>query len=358
MLCASLVAACSIYGVRRRHRARACREPGRTGDAGDASSDEVWRFLEHQAGGRCAQYGEAGFLVSPDGSLVLKPLQSRGRSERELAFLESVRRRAALQPLARWVPRCRGVREVRCAMPGTVCEPARRARGIVMDNILVGMRRPCVLDAKLGAATCAAEACDEKQARSRLLHGALADGLAVRLSGLRVYRAAHSYYQAFDKYSLRQLDPGSLPLALRWFLDAGYVHLRTDVVPAVVRQLRALADDVARAPVRLVCSSVVVAYEGEPPRTVSVAEGRAWRVPDPRDPVDVRVALIDFPYAEHEGSPPPRPDASVAAGLRNLADLFERTAAALEAAGKSAAAAWEAGGRSAAAQAAVPTGEH
>ena len=116
--------------------------------------------FENQVGGHKDLTEEGGALVVPSPGFVAKPT-GYGYWAGEDAFYETLSQRA--DPLLQWCPTYHGTRVL-----------AGRTH-VVMEDLTHGMRRPCVVDIKVGTCTVAPDAAWPKRV-SHLLKDRQCDG--------------------------------------------------------------------------------------------------------------------------------------------------------------------------------------
>ncbi|KAG8217054.1 hypothetical protein J3R82DRAFT_4938 [Butyriboletus roseoflavus] len=271
--------------------------------------------------------GHAGVHVTEDESLLLKPTQPR-----EIAFYQFVRDIAdpstGLHTLKAWIPKFFGL----LSLEGKLADPTDNidagvvpviipapelegtytscsldntndtalsnipSQSLVLQNLLYGYRKPCVLDVKLGTVLYDDDASEEKKARM-IKKAAETTTLqtGVRLTGFQVY-SNHSpdpivYGKAYG-YSLNaeQLQEGignffpcsiSLPLNNANLETSPPSNLNTglpaDTLLTLLTSLHGSLTDLrislSGAHVRIVGGSVLIVYEGDWERAIA-ASGR------------------------------------------------------------------------------------
>ena len=244
----------------------------------------------HQAGGHREQLSEeGGALVVPAPGLVAKPT-GHGYWAGEDSFYEAI---AATDPeLCRWCP----------AYHGTRTYAGRRH--VILEDLTHRMRRPCVVDIKLGTCTVAPDASWPKRV-SHLLKDrkTTTRSLGLRIIGTRTPPPAGGGGEAVvrNKDFGKRLRPSQMGGALRAAFSADG-ELCIAAVREFVRSLEGLLQQLTTASHwRFVSSSLLFVFE-------------------PEGGVPPQLRLIDFAHAYPLRSA--SADHGVLYGLRNLLRLF------------------------------------
>ena len=158
--------------------------------------------FKNQVGGHKELTEEGGALVVPAPGLVAKPT-GHGYWAGEDSFYEALSKRA--DPLLQWCPAYHGTRVL-----------AGRTH-VVMEDLTHGMRRPCVVDIKVGTCTVAPDAAWPK----RVSHLLKDRQTTTRSLGLRIIgvhqppAAAGGEAVVRDKAHGKRLRPAQVGAALR-----------------------------------------------------------------------------------------------------------------------------------------------
>ncbi|GMS83911.1 hypothetical protein PENTCL1PPCAC_6086, partial [Pristionchus entomophagus] len=155
---------------------------------------------------------------------------------------------------------------------------------ILLENVVHGMRRPCVLDLKMGTRQHGDDAPLAKQdAQRRKCAESTSAALGVRMVGMELYEESTSSYQFVDKMQGRRMDERHLRACLMRFVR-GAGRTRTAALRARLADLRSTLQEAHSY--RFFSSSLLIAFDAAKPDS----------------PIQVR--MIDFAHStfdEFEG---------------------------------------------------------
>lgn len=195
----------------------------------------------------------------------------------------------------------------------------RFERFILLEDLTVDMKKPCVLDLKMGTRQYGVEASQSKRRsqRSKCLH-TTSRLLGVRMCGLQLWNQQTGQYFNKDKYFGRGVRAGAdfCKVLAKFLYDGRLVYLVLVKIPALVEQLEALNDFFSKLHgYRMYGLLVLLMYDG-------------------MDPSPIKVRIIDFAQSVIAEDPlplsttkppthPHLPDLGYLRGLQTLISYFK-----------------------------------
>ncbi|KAM4613233.1 inositol hexakisphosphate kinase 2b isoform 2-T2 [Polymixia lowei] len=193
---------------------------------------------------------------------------------------------------------------------------------ILLENLTWRYSVPCVLDLKMGTRQHGDDASEEKKANQiRKCQQSTSASIGVRLCGMQVYQSDSSQLMFMNKYHGRKLTLPGFKEALYQFFHNGR-RLRRELLSPVLRRLREMQAALeACESYRFYSSSLLIIYDGDPPRTPSRPRHHGGEEGDEDEPSDEEEE--DEEEEEEEGaygfpcSPAAGANGGVAAGSGN-----------------------------------------
>ncbi|KAJ2722964.1 inositol polyphosphate kinase kcs1 [Coemansia sp. Benny D115] len=135
---------------------------------------------------------------------------------------------------------------------------------ILMADLTAAMRRPCILDLKMGTRQHGVNAAAKKVVSQTIKCAATTSKeLGVRMCGLQVFKADRNRYLFQDKYYGRSLNKFTFQRSLLEFLDNGQ-DVMAFLIPALLVKLRSLYRTVEQMHgFRFFGSSLLLVYDGD-----------------------------------------------------------------------------------------------
>lgn len=220
--------------------------------------------LENQVAGHTFQEGTdaIGMLKDESDDIVLKPLTKPICGEREKSFYELLQttKNPCLLALKRLVPEYRGV--------VTADVNGKEVEFIKLVDLTHGMRKPCIMDIKVGKRTWDPLATKEKILVEEEKYAACKKTIGLCIPGFQVYDIETGKLHRFSKDYGKKLNETTFRDTLRLFLNAKSGLCRKLVIQ-ILLELKSIQKWIRmQAYYKLYSSSILLVYDAEKLETI------------------------------------------------------------------------------------------
>jgi inositol-hexakisphosphate kinase len=166
---------------------------------------------------------------------------------------------------------------------------------VLLEDIVSGYDKPCVIDLKMGTRQYGDDANDQKRlSQTQKCRTSTSKKLGVRMVGMQLYDADAQRYRFVNKYEGRRMDEPQFRDALaQYFFIAG--EERTKRVVKKLRELRTILE--AAKGFRFFSSSILIAFDG----ALMAEEPSGDTAGDHKSPEPIGLRMIDFAHSTFSG---------------------------------------------------------
>lgn len=134
---------------------------------------------------------------------------------------------------------------------------------LALENLTHGMKRPCVLDLKMGTQTYDEDASAEKQAKEKKKYPPQSR-IGFRIVGMKVHRAVNDTVFASERSWCMSLQPEDMTSALSEYFNDGGSDLNVQLVHGILKQLQTIKGVLSdHATWRMYGSSLLFVYDAD-----------------------------------------------------------------------------------------------
>ncbi|KAI9141500.1 hypothetical protein BKA69DRAFT_1073768 [Paraphysoderma sedebokerense] len=202
--------------------------------------------------------GHDSLLSHPeDSTRLLKPCHPKETSF--YLYLQSV----PTHPLKPLIPTFYGTTN----LPRALTDDEKK-RGItdciVLENLLVGFKKGCVMDIKLGTKLYEDDANEEKKKKMIKLSQETTNGIVgMRVSGMKVYDPASSKFQTHDKAFGKSLTAATIHQCWPEFVRFVPAHLRVPLLKSFLAECKKIRTVISQIRGGFVGTSFLFVFEGD-----------------------------------------------------------------------------------------------
>merc|ERR1711973_195360 len=142
--------------------------------------------------------------------------------------------------------------------------PSEVSEHIVLENLTIGYKKPCILDLKMGTRMYADFATEAKiESQSKKCLKSTSAKLGVRFCGSQRFSVTKNNFEKLDKYVGRKATETEFKeLLANFFFNNGF--LRTDIISKVISEIHKMRLQLKRLDgYRFYSSSLLIIYEGK-----------------------------------------------------------------------------------------------
>lgn len=277
-------------------------------------STEKWRKTSDvtplpQVAGHGSWDKSQAILTNKDGC-ILKPIQPPPRGEREVEFYQKVNSPTASSEETQFLP----------FIPqffGT-CQK-RDGRFMMIENLTGNMKKPCIMDIKIGAKTYGPDASEEKKAKQDASYSGTKKSFGFSVLGMSVHTGKEKEeFKIKSKDYGKQLNKDNIDEFVHDYFDKENTNESTkEIVKIIIKRLRGILQMYeAQTTFHIFGSSILFVYDAE--ALISKEESKLGDALENA----VVIKMIDFAHVHPANS---EVDQNYVSGLKSLVNLLERS---------------------------------